>query len=462
MLSLQQEYQQHCIPHTIKIGRFLSGIGMLFIIYFAIADIIVLKIEGTLPWRLIGILSTAIFLISSYTWLKKDKSKVYITYTIPIIGILVMMSGIALLIFSNSSSNDSDFAAVTIGFISVWFVLSITAAGLRPWFPYISLVWAIVFGIGLAFCCKWGDHGAYIGSIYLLAIFTNIITWQQYKANFKNFQINRLLEDKEKELKVKNEDISKQNTQLKNANDRLKVINEQLENFARVTSHDLSEPLRLINSFGKLLQNKNKNKLDPESNEYLEYMVAASHRMRHLITQLLKYSKITTQDYVEKETVDMNQIFKEVQQDLSLRIQETKTVIDVKSKLPVVSGNSSLLIQLFQNLLSNSIKFQPPGQAPKVVIESNRVNGHYLITFKDNGIGIPESSYKRIFDVFGRLHTAGEYEGSGIGLATCKKIVEQFGGTINVESKEGVGSTFLIEWPVLKIEEMKKPLFTNL
>jgi signal transduction histidine kinase len=219
----------------------------------------------------------------------------------------------------------------------------------------------------------------------------------------------------------------------------LESKNKELEQFAYVASHDLQEPLRTTTSFVELIRKQYYGKLDTTANKYIDYIIQASDRMKTLIKDLLDYSRIGREKKFEQ--VDCNVILDEVLADLTRVIKENKAEIKA-GILPVVNGFSTELKLLFQNLISNSIKFRKPETAPVIEITSRKENGHWLFSFSDNGIGIDKQYQQRIFIIFQRLHNRSVYEGSGIGLAHCKKIVELHGGKIWVESKVGEGSTF--------------------
>jgi PAS domain S-box-containing protein len=219
----------------------------------------------------------------------------------------------------------------------------------------------------------------------------------------------------------------------------LEIKNKELEQFAYVASHDLQEPLRTTSSFVELLRKQYQGKLDGNADRYIEYVMQASDRMKTLIKDLLDYSRIGREK--KFEPVDCNVAFSEVLADLAKVIKENKAEITA-GKLPVVNAFPTELKLLFQNLISNSIKFQKPGIAPHIDISTIKENGFWHFQFRDNGIGIEKQYQQRIFIIFQRLHNRSVYEGSGIGLAHCKKIVELHGGTIWVESEAGKGSTF--------------------
>lgn len=219
----------------------------------------------------------------------------------------------------------------------------------------------------------------------------------------------------------------------------LEIKNKELEQFAYVASHDLQEPLRTTSSFVELIRKQYHGKIDENANRYIDYVIQASDRMKTLIKDLLDYSRIGREK--QFEPVDCNVALAEVTSDMAELIKENKAEITA-GDLPVVNAFPTELKLLFQNLISNSIKFQKPGIAPRIEIATTKENGHWHFQFRDNGIGIEKQYQQRIFIIFQRLHNRSVYEGSGIGLAHCKKIVELHGGTIWVESEAGKGSNF--------------------
>lgn len=215
--------------------------------------------------------------------------------------------------------------------------------------------------------------------------------------------------------------------------------NSELEQFAFITSHDLQEPLRTISSFSDLLQLQNNNELNEESKKFIYYMGQASKRMSMLIHGLLEYSRIGQNR--ELQEVNLNEILNQVQEDMQVRINETNAIIEFVD-LPNIYGYPLELRLLFQNLISNSIKFKKPYEAPFIKISSSNIDSEWMFGIQDNGIGIDEKYLKKIFIIFQRLSAKNDGKGTGIGLAHCQKIVNLHHGQIWVESKIGVGSTF--------------------
>ncbi|GAA4399230.1 hypothetical protein GCM10023187_10750 [Nibrella viscosa] len=241
---------------------------------------------------------------------------------------------------------------------------------------------------------------------------------------------------------------------------QLRRSNDYLQQFAYVASHDLQEPLRKIHAFGDVLQKQFGSVLGEAGNDLIGRMQKASGRMQTLVKDLLAYSRLNTQPK-SAAAVDLNLLFAEILNDLELIIQEKQARIQV-APLPLVGGSLTQLTQLFVNLLSNALKFHKPDQPPQVIISGTVVSGRDLPDLKalnahqqyvcvevsDDGIGFDQRHSERIFQMFQRLHGVTKYTGTGVGLALCKRIVENHGGWITVRSQPDQGTTFTVYLPV--------------
>ncbi len=258
------------------------------------------------------------------------------------------------------------------------------------------------------------------------------------------------------DLRIANDNLKKE------MSERLKIENElalrakelarsnsELEQFAYVASHDLQEPLRMITSFLSLLARRYIGKLDQSADEYINFSVEGAKRMKHLIDDLLSYSRVSGAQR-NMATLSLDSVVKDVFANLKLTIEESQASIHCESNLPRVRGDRRQLMQLFQNLIANAIKFR--GEDPPVVrISAFELNHEWQITVEDNGIGFDMSYSDRIFLIFQRLHSQSKYSGSGIGLAICKRIVEIHGGRIWASSQPNRGSSFSFTLP--KVDE---------
>ncbi|WP_246999364.1 PAS domain S-box protein [Halosolutus gelatinilyticus] len=220
---------------------------------------------------------------------------------------------------------------------------------------------------------------------------------------------------------------------------KLETSNERLEQFAYAASHDIQEPLRMVTSYLQLLERRYADTLDEDAREFIDFAVDGADRMREMINGLLEYSRVESQGE-SFEPVDLSAVVDDVRTDLQLQIEESDAAI-AAGPLPRASGDRGQLRQVFQNLLANAIEYSGD-EPPRVEIAADRRGDEVVVSVRDEGIGIDPADADRIFDVFQRLHARGEYDGTGIGLALCHRIIERHQGDIWVESEPGAGSTF--------------------
>jgi light-regulated signal transduction histidine kinase (bacteriophytochrome) len=226
--------------------------------------------------------------------------------------------------------------------------------------------------------------------------------------------------------------------------------NEELEQFAYVASHDLSEPLRTVAGFVQLLSQRYKGRLDADADEFIGFALDGVTRMQALIQDLLTYSRVSRLEY-KLDTVDAGAMVADLAQ------ANTGPGAVTWSALPIVQADPGQLRRVFQNLIGNGLKFVGPGREPHVHVSAAREGAKWCFAVKDNGIGVPARHHERIFKMFQRLHSQDDFPGTGIGLAVCQRIIERHGGEMWVESTEGVGSTFFFTLAVPKRSEPSQP-----
>ena len=228
---------------------------------------------------------------------------------------------------------------------------------------------------------------------------------------------------------------------LKKTRAEIERSNKELEQFAYVASHDLQEPLRMVSSYTQLLAKRLEGQLDQDTQDFIGYAVDGANRMQRLIQDLLLYSRVTTRGR-PYEPVDLHKVLGEAVANLQAAITESGALVS-NGDLPVLIADRSQLGQVFQNLIGNAIKFHKEGEAPRVHISARRDGEEWIISVKDNGIGIDPKHFSRLFVIFQRLHGPQQYPGTGIGLALCQRIIARHGGRVWVESAPGQGSEFL-------------------
>jgi light-regulated signal transduction histidine kinase (bacteriophytochrome) len=230
------------------------------------------------------------------------------------------------------------------------------------------------------------------------------------------------------------------NSQIEKQNEQLRLANEELQQFAYITSHDLKEPLRMIGSFTQIIERQYAAKIGDESKQYFHFISDGVTRMHALLDALLQYATIGKVD-LELESVNMNDMVNIACRNLHLKIEESGATVDVEP-LPTVRAVGTFMIQLLQNLIGNALKFKKEDIKPVLKISAKDSGNDWHFMVEDNGIGIQPEHRERVFVIFQRLHTRARYEGTGIGLAICQKIISQLGGRIWVESEYGQGATF--------------------
>lgn len=235
-------------------------------------------------------------------------------------------------------------------------------------------------------------------------------------------------------------ELRKANAVLKLSQTRLKSYSEQMESFAYIASHDLKEPARMVNNFMQLLEKKYAPQLDEKAKKYIYFASDGAKRMTALIDDLLAFARINNETNTNEE-VNTSQLLNEVTAYLKGVIEEKKANI-VYGELPVILASATGIKLIFRNLISNALKYQSADKKSLVDISYEESDTHWQFVVQDNGIGIDSENFEKVFQLFKRLHSKEEYTGTGMGLAICKKIVENHGGNIWVESEEGKGSKF--------------------
>lgn len=239
-------------------------------------------------------------------------------------------------------------------------------------------------------------------------------------------------------LKNAEQKLMELNVSIEAINRQLNQKNEEMEQFAYVAAHDLQEPLRMITSFLSLLEKKYASSLDDKGKEYIRYSIDGALRMRDLIRDILNFSK---SGELNNSMLDLNPLLQHIVDDYRNNEKYQSAIIEI-DQLPVINADPSAIQQLFTNLIGNGLKYQPEGNVPVIKLSVHELSDKWLFKIADNGLGIDPNHYDKVFVIFKRLHNKSAYSGTGIGLATCKKIVGLYNGDIWIEPNEGNGSVF--------------------
>jgi signal transduction histidine kinase len=288
--------------------------------------------------------------------------------------------------------------------------------------------------------------GVFVSSLLLLLAYR---VNSMYAEERDRIEADILLSNDQLEARVK-----ERTTELEHRTQELQKSNADLLQFAYVASHDLQEPLRMVASYVGLLAKRYRGKLDASADTYIGFAVEGASRMQTLINDLLIYSRAGTQA-VKRMPVASEDILHQALANLSLAIGESSAQVEAHD-LPVIEADPVKFTQVIQNLVANSIKFRRPGVTPEISIRATKVGSEWLFSVSDNGIGFDPRYTEKIFQIFQRLHGVGQYSGTGIGLALCKRIVEHHGGRLWADSELGKGSTFFFTLPILS--EIEKNL----
>jgi signal transduction histidine kinase len=287
--------------------------------------------------------------------------------------------------------------------------------------------------------------GVIVATLIVLAGTAVGFLWRRESVSFyrRLFESESLRLDEHREA---DRVLRESEDRLRKANTDLSRSNRELEQFAYIASHDLQEPLRMVASYLQLIERRYKGRLDSNADEFIGYAVDGAVRMQRMINDLLAYSRVGTKGNAFAP-VDANEVLGQAMADLRLKIRETNAAITY-DPLPTVQADASQLVQVFQNLLSNSIKFRGETK-PAIHVSAQRNEDAWQFSVRDNGIGFDPAYAEKIFIIFQRLHPVSVYPGSGIGLTICKKIIERHGGRIWAESEPGKGALFKFTIPFL-------------
>ena len=261
-------------------------------------------------------------------------------------------------------------------------------------------------------------------------------------------QYDRDIQLVERSLEFSSEEMKDTYIKLEQKKQEIQTSNDALRRYAYIVSHDLKEPLRTISSYLQLIELRMGDKLDGETREFINYSVSGVKRMKGMLEAVLNYSQLENRKAFM--SVDLNTVLDSSCENLNEAIHETHAVIMKRGSLPQVQGDKYQLIQLFQNLMQNSIKFRKDGK-PQITVEYNDINSNHIISFRDNGIGVENQHRSQLFQMFKRLHTPMQYDGLGMGLAICRKIMENHEGEIYLDPDFHDGLKVDLRFPAMMV-----------
>lgn len=315
--------------------------------------------------------------------------------------------------------------------------------------PWLAIKGRQQIPIEISCACIENDHGMGIGFVLVFRDIVERRRIEQERLELLRCEQEARQSAEDANARLRQEIIERKaiEEKLKAYSNRLQQSKAELQNFAYISSHDMQEPLRKVRAFGDRLQNKYSDQLGNEGKDYLTRMNSAVARMQRMLDDLLAYSRITTKA-MPFELVNLREILREVVSDLEPALDLTSGQVQVDD-LPIIEADPIQMRQLFHNLLNNALKYRQAEVAPQISITCTPGEDRtYQIRVQDNGIGFEEKYLDRIFTIFERLHGRTEYDGTGMGLAICKKIVDRHGGSITARSQPGEGSTFIVTLPM--------------
>lgn len=432
--SVQEEYLEELRGKTLRAGRVyaaIAGIGLICVVF---QDVLLLRVGLATLWRALGLAPTAFFLLASLVLFRRFPRMIIPCHIVQVSAVMLQICGFTCTLFYQRPELDT-FAYGTVGGIVICMVAAfVFAQGARRvlWAVLLLPLTATLLFLVL-FCSPTKEELALFFNPIAIAPALIAVAISQERAAFGEFSMRRLAIQRSEETEKYAQALAESN--------------EELETFARAASHDLQQPLNTISGFLDLIERRLPTEHGGGSrvHEYMDFVCQATQRMSDLIKDLLTYSQLNTRRD-PFEVVDMNEVLEEAQMNLYSSISRSAAAL-THDELPTVHGDRAQLTALLQNLLDNAIKYRRPDVPPEIHISSKDNGAAYRVSVRDNGVGFDPRFAEDAFKPFRRLHSRREYEGSGIGLASCTRIVKRHGGTIGVDTEPDQGATFFFTLP---------------
>ena len=427
-------YRAESAERTLAVGRLLSTFGLLLLGAFIVLDHVVLGFEGTLPFRLIGLVPLAAFLLASYTVLPRRSAWVLPMHAISLIGVAWSGCGIVFVVLASRPEVIGLGSGATGALFTTILGCFVFAAGLRAYLAAILLPPLVtMLALFSAFGILRPDEWLLFVDPGFTALIVILVAFRQERVARRELR-SRLLAAARKEV------VEQKLAELARSN-------EDLRRFAHVVSHDLKEPIRGVSALMGLIRERLEEAegSDTDLLAHVSLAEGSAARMTRLIDALLTYTRVEArgQGFVP---VDLAETLANVRVSLDVALSETDAELRV-GPLPTVAADPAQMHQLFQNLLANGIKYAKPGSPPAIRVSTVAHEGEHEIRVRDEGIGIAEADHAAAFEIFRRLPDAAGTEGTGVGLAVCQRIVERHHGRLELESRRGEGATFKVFLP---------------
>jgi signal transduction histidine kinase len=432
--EIRQEYIEESAARSLRYGRTFAALTLPFLAWYLYQDQALGLGAETLVWRWLAITVSTLFLAASWTLLPGRPRLTLAAHALLLAGPVINAAGLTVTLFV-LRPEVAGFEAGVRGalFITIFAAFAFASGARRVLWAVVSLPMAGMTAALLLTDALRPAEWALFTDILIACVVVSVVSLQQEKIHVGEFQMRRWANHRKEALELRLRELHQ--------------LNRQLREFAYLVSHDLKEPLRTLNGFLGLASDL-LHRPEPDlakAGEFLGHAQAGAERMGRLMEGLLTYSRLdTTSD--SHGVVSLEAVIREVLANLEGSIRESGAVIH-REPLPNVTGDAGQLGQLFQNLLSNALKYHRPGAAPEVTVSAEGDDGRVTVVVSDYGIGIDPKHHDRIFRLFQRLHVQDEYEGTGVGLAVVRRIVERHGGNITVDSAVDAGATFRVTLP---------------
>ena len=427
--ALLREYWQEQCERTVPVAKLTGWLGVTTLPLFMAQDVLFIHTGWPTLFRLLAIAAAILLLVKSYTTFRNDVSHVLVYHRIMLVALMVQICALTYAMWLMDPDTAYYEHGTTQGISVVVLVVFLLAGGARRFLPLITAVpFCVMAVLVLATCDRSLEDLALFTNPAIVVLVVGLYSRSREKVVISEFTMRRLAEQRELELE--------------HSSEALAASNAELRGFTYTASHDLQQPLRSISGFIEIIRTELEAEglLKENVADHFQRVSHSAQRMSELVDSLLAYSRATSRPAVFGK-VDLNEALEEVKGDLSSAIEESGATIE-NDPLPSVIGDVRQLSSVFQNVISNAIKYARSDEPPHIRIQAADEEDHVRITITDNGIGFDPEEASSVFDAFRQLHGADEYGGVGLGLAICRKYVEAHRGSMGAMSDPGIGSEF--------------------